>query len=96
MTESTHTIHGRSVRINVVGNIGEDGRGKCIGKVVNVCREMDRDTFDVAIRDLTDNPRHPGQAGYGLLAYLDSKLAENFSPRYVDDCQPTAELKLVE
>lgn len=45
---SKHNIHGANVNITV-SQVADHDKGKCIGRVVNICRDMPRDVFLRAI-----------------------------------------------
>lgn len=86
---SIHNIHGLNVRAEVFqGNLTESARGRCIGKVVNLCREMPAEEFRAAMADCY-SPAHAA-----MLEKLDAALAEGYTKRVADEFAPIASLSL--
>ena len=89
---SQHTIHNMTVNISVTqGDMSEQARGRCIGKMVNTCRAMDTDEFCAAMADM-DQSLQGTKRSAALLEKLDEALAENYTPRYSDDFAPIVEI----
>jgi len=89
---SIHNIHGISVNVEVKqGYLSEISRGRCIGKIVNLCREMPADEFIGAMNDL-DNGQFGTVRSAAMLAMLDNALAANYTKRFDDEFTPIASL----
>ena len=93
---SKHTIHGVTLSIAVRAfHLTEIAKGHCIGKVVNILRDMPKADFDAAIAKLRDDSI-PTFALANLLNGLDDALAANYTKRTVDDFGPRVDLDIVE
>ena len=89
---SKHTIHGYTIEVAVYqGTMTDTARGRCVGKVVNLCREYPEADFRAAMDDMAASLQG-GPALSRLLAYLDSALADGYTKRTTDDFAPIASL----
>jgi len=93
---STHTIHGVTVeiRIHQGSSMTDVSRGRCIGKVVNLCRDLPADEFLAAIEDWRA-ATFGGPRSAALLAKLDNALETGYHKRYTDDFPPIVALNEV-
>lgn len=92
---SKHNIHGLIVDVRVYqGNLTETARGRCIGKIVNLCRDMRQEDFVQCMGDITNSLQGSAKSA-AMLATLDNALAANYTKRYKDEFAPIASLKLV-
>jgi len=86
---SKHNIHGTEVSVDVFqGNLSEVSRGRCIGKVVNLCREMSAEAFNAAMADCY------GAAHTAMLEMIDAELATGYTKRFADEFAPIARIDL--
>lgn len=91
---STHEIHGIKIVITCSqGQISDVTRGRCIGKVVNACREMDRATFLAAMADSKTND-WGGPIYTALLQQMDALLESGYTKRSLDDFAPVATIAI--
>lgn len=93
---SNHTIHGHTLSIDVLGFApGSVSRQRCIGKVVNLMREMDKSVIDLAVAGLRAD-RFGNADSAALLSRLDDALAEGHHKPYATWPDPLAVINLVE
>lgn len=86
---SKHNIHGLTVNVEVLqGNLTNVARGRCVGKVVNLCREMGAEDFKAAMAD-TGSAAHAA-----MLETIDSELEAGYTKRFADEFAPIARLDL--
>lgn len=86
---SKHIIHGIEVVVEVFqGGLTDMARGRCVGKVVNLCREMSAEEFQAAMADCY-SPAHAA-----MLEKIDSALAAGYTKRFADDFAPIASINL--
>ena len=91
---SKHTIHGLIVNVNVVqGNLTDSARGHCIGKVVNLCRDMPAADFAQSMADMSASLQGSAKSS-AMLAMIDDALAANYTKRYDDEFAPIANIKM--
>lgn len=91
---STHEIHGIKVVITCSqGQISDVTRGRCIGKVVNACRNMDRSDFLAAMADSKTNG-WGGPLYAALLKQMDALLESGYTKRSLDDFAPIATITI--
>lgn len=86
---SKHNIHDITVNVEVVqGNLTDVARGRCVGKIVNLCREMSAEEFRAAMAD------RYSAAHAAMLEVIDAELAAGYTKRFTDDFAPIASLNL--
>ena len=92
---SKHVIHNILVEVDVHQLATKDvvKKKKLISDVVNFCQNMDVDEFQNAVKDMSKS--QGTKNSLNLLNKLDSILAKNYTPRYVDDFPPIVEISEV-
>ena len=86
---SKHSIHGIEVTVEVFqGNLTDVSRGRCVGKVVNMLREMDAEDFRAAMENVYS------KAHAAMLSAVDSALESGYTKRGADDFAPIASISL--
>ena len=92
---SEHVIHNILVEVDVHQLAAQDTvkKKKLISDVVNFCQNMDVDEFQNAMKDMSK--LQGTKNSLNLLNKLDSILAKNYTPHYVDDFPPIVEISEV-
>lgn len=79
---SNHTIHGHTVSIDVYqGNLSPEAKGKVIGKIVNMCREMSAERFSL-LNDYAPNTLVLSPEGAKVLEEIDRAIGEYHTKGY--------------
>lgn len=91
-TTSRHTIHGVTCDVSVVGGYMSDiSRGRCIGKVVNLCRQMPAADFMAVMEEARCNRARGwfgGPLQAAMLERLDTALGDYPNPKGFSDYPP--------
>jgi len=84
-----HNIHGIEVTVEVFqGNLTDVSRGRCVGKVVNLLREMDAEEFRAAMENVYS------KANAAMLSGVDAALESGYTKRGADDFAPIASINV--
>lgn len=77
-----YTIHGHTVNIDVYqGNLSPDAKGKVIGKIVNMCRELSAERFCL-LNDYAPNTLVLSPEGAKVLEEIDRAICEYHTKCY--------------